>query len=289
MSHDFDVEAALDVPLREVSGLELLTAAGRTRLVAVGDHTPELAVAAVSDDGELGEWSVIDPREFAGPAEHAPEAQLEAVAADGSGRLFLLAEEPSRIHVVDLDEGLVVTSFRLDVAPIPELAQAWDAEPSSRGEGLLLLRRGHLLVAKEKDPAGLVELGPSGHRAYGVGPDTLLGAEGFELPTEGRLHALAWWPLPDGSGLADVSELAIDGHGGVWLLSDQSAVVARLALPLEPGAVAVVSGLRGLPKKARTIGKPEGLVVLPDGRFLVAGDRAQTGRALLRLAPSAPR
>ena len=207
----------------------------------------------------------------------------------GAGRLFLLAEEPSRIHVVDLDEGRIITSFRLDVAAIEELAEAWDAEPSSRGEGLLLLRRGHLLVAKEKNPAGLVELGPAGDRAHGVGPDTLLGAEAFELPTEGRLHALAWWPLPDGCGLEDLSELAVDGAGGVWLLSDQSAVVARLALPLEPDAAPVLSGLLELPKKATKVGKPEGLVVLPDGRLLVAGDRAETGRALVRLAPSAPR
>ncbi len=289
MSHDLTLEEVLDVPLREVSGLELLRTGGRTRLVAVGDHTPELAVADVGDEGELGAWTVIDPRGFTGPAEHAPDAQLEAVAADATGQLLLLAEEPSRIHVVDLDGGRIITSFRLDMSAIDELAEAWDAKPSSRGEGLLLLRRGHLLVAKEKHPAGLVELGPAGDPASGVGVSTLLGDEIFELPTEGRLHALAWWPMPAGCGLDDLSELAVDGEARVWLLSDQSAVVARLTLPLEPEASPVVTGALRLPKKAHTIGKPEGLVVLPDGRLLVAGDRAQTGRALVRLAPSVPR
>ena len=285
MSHhrDIGVEDVLDVPLREVSGLTLLTSAGRHRLVAVGDHTPQLAVADVGPDGSLGAWTMVDPRGFDGPAEHAPDAQLEAVAADSAGRLLLLAEEPSRIHVVDLDARAVVTSFRLDVSALPDLTAAWDADPSSRGEGLLLLTGGHLVVAKEKHPPGLVELGPAGDQPYGVTADSLLGSGEFVLPGEGRLHALAWWPIPEDSGLDDLSEITVDGAGGVHLLSDQSACVARLQLPLLPGEPPVVESVFEIPKKAKKIGKTEGLAVLPDGRLFIAGDRPEAGRALARL------
>jgi hypothetical protein len=288
VSHDVEVEESFAIPLVEVSGLALLTTGGRVRLVAVGDHTPELAVAEVAPDGALGDWSVVDPRTFDGPPEHAPDSQLEAVAADSAGVLLLLAEEPSRVHVVDLDSARIITSFRLDVSPIEELARAWDAEPSSRGEGLLLLADGHLLVAKEKDVPGLIELGPVGDQPYGVTPDTLLGDAAFTIPTGGRLQALAWWPLPGDCGLDDLSELALDAHGTVHLLSDQSASLARLRLPLLPDEPVVVQGLVALPKKARNAGKPEGLAVLPGGRAFLSGDRHDAGHSLVRLAPLPP-
>ena len=227
---------------------------------------------------------MVDPRSFEGPPEHAPDSQLEAVAADSAGVLLLLAEEPSRVHVVDLDAARIITSFRLDVSPIEELARAWDAEPSSRGEGLLLLAHGHVLVAKEKDVPGLIELGPVGDQAYGVTPDTLLGDTVFTVPTGGRLQALAWWPLPEDSGLEDLSELALDDGGRVHLLSDQSASLARLRLPLLPDEPVVVEGLLAFPAKARKAGKPEGLAVLPDGRAFLSGDRHRAGHALVRLA-----
>ncbi len=281
---DIVVEGVLDVPLREVSGLTLLTTEGRQRLVAVGDHTPQLALADVASDGSLGDWSMVDPRGFDGPAEHAPDAQLEAVAADSAGLLLLLAEEPSRIHVVDLDARRVVTSFRLDVSGLAGLAEAWDADPSSRGEGLLLLSGGHLLVAKEKHPPGLVEFGPAGDQPYGVTSDSLLGGAEFLLPSDGRLDALGWWPMPEGGGPDDLSEITVDADGGVYLLSDQSASVSRLRLPLRPGETLVVESFFEIPKKAKKIGKTEGLAVLGDGRLFIAGDRPEAGRALVLLS-----
>jgi hypothetical protein len=289
------VEEVGAVPLREVSALAVLRSGGRTRLLAVGDHTPEVAVADLgrlhADDAEgtspldASAWGVLDPRGFDGPQEHAPDAQLEAAACDIGGRVALLAEEPARVYVLDLDRRELLTSVRLDVSTIAELAEAWDAEPSSRGEGLLLLRGGHLVVAKEKRPAGLIEFGPEGDAPLGIDEDNLLGSRPFEVAPPGRLVALAWWPWPKGTGLDDLSDLAADPHGGVRLLSDRAGSIAGLGLPLRPGDVPATDGLVEIPRKALNDGKPEGLAVLDDGTLLVACDDKKAGRALLRLTP----
>jgi hypothetical protein len=79
---------------------------------------------------------------------------------------------------------------------------------------------GHVLVAKEKDPAGLVEFGPRGSHSMGLAPATLP-EEGEPWALDGAvLDALAWWPLPDevAGVLRDLSDLSRDHDGGVWLL-----------------------------------------------------------------------
>jgi hypothetical protein len=55
----------------------------------------------------------------------------------------------------------------------------------SRGEGAVLLQNGHLLAAKEKKPAALIEFGP-------------LGAEPVGLAKGGALRNRVRWPvMPD--------------------------------------------------------------------------------------------
>ena len=130
--------------------------------------------------------------------------------------------------------------------------------------------RGHVLVVKEKDPAGLVELGPAGDDALGISASTLLPQEeAFEASAE-ELVALAWWPWPHDDVLEDLSDLAVDHAGGLWVLSDQSRALAELQLPLEPGDEPRLGEVLRLPKK---IAKPEGLAFLPSGVIAVADDR----------------
>jgi hypothetical protein len=49
-----------------------------------------------------------------------------------------------------------------------EIARLWSDPKGSRGEGMVLLPGGHLLVAKEKKPATLIELGPPQSRSRGL-------------------------------------------------------------------------------------------------------------------------
>ena len=263
------------VPLAEVSGLTVLRSAGAVSLVAVGDARVSLALADVADDGTVGEWTVLTTDDVeAGPG-RARFYELEATAADGAGVVWVLTEETSWLGGVDVAALQVVGTAHLETSTIPELHEDWARPDASRGEGLALLRQGHLLVAKEKKAAGLVEFGPAGDAPLGVSPGSLLGPdEAFDLRGE-ALVALAWWPLPKAVAkrFHDLSDLAPGHEGGLWLLSDQSRCFGRLVLPLEPGADVEVVDVVDLPA---AVTKPEGLAFLPGGVVAVAEDRHDT-------------
>ena len=107
---------------------------------------------------------------------HAGNAsQWEAVAVDGKESVCMLSETHAEItchgHRLRHAKGV----FTLDVSGIPALDSAWKAQPNSRGEGMLLMKKGHVLVLKEKKPSLLIEFGPEGDQPVGYGPDTFLG------------------------------------------------------------------------------------------------------------------
>jgi hypothetical protein len=266
--------------LAEVSGLACLHRAGGALLVAVGDNDASLATADVGADGAIGEWRVVTADELgARPDASVRFRQLEAVAVDGGGRAWVVTEGTSLLGGIDLGAGAVVGGASLDTATLPELDRHWRLRDASRSEGLLLLVRGHLLVVKEKDPAGLVEFGPAGEDPLGVSAATLLPADApFALPAAARdgqppcLVALAWWPLPKRirKSFADLSDLAMDGSAGVWVLSDKSRRIGRLGIPLAPGDEVDIEPFADLPQG---IGKPEGLALLPGGLIAVSDDR----------------
>lgn len=284
MRADLELLDRREIPLREVSALAMTAApGGGALLAAIGDAGPELAVAPVDAGGELGPWETVNLDAF----ERAPDVprirQAEALAFDGAGTAVVLLEQPALAVVIDTRARRLAGTFGLDGGGLPgRVGERWSADPSSRGEGVLLLRGGRVLVAKEKRPAGLIEFGPAGAAASGIGPDTILGAdEAWEAPAPGAaLAALAWWPGPD--GLDDLSDLAAAPDGSVHALSDESRSLARLALPLAPGdGAAPTAAIWKLPKQ---VGKAEGLAFLPGGRIAVAADRRDRDRNLAILA-----
>jgi len=261
------------IPLPEVSGLCCLVGAGPTTLVALGDDKVSIAVTEVDADGSVGEWSVVSADDIgADPLASRRFRQLEAVALDGADRAWVLTEGTSLIAGVDLSSHSVVGVLSLDTATIPELHESWSRPDASRGEGLLLLIDGHVLVAKEKDPAGFVEFGPAGASAAGVSAATLLPSPEAFTAVGDTLVALAWWQWTSPE-LEDLSDLALDHDGGVWVLSDESRSLAPLLLPVVPGAEVCIGPALRLPKKT---GKPEGLAFLPTGLVAVADDRHDT-------------
>ena len=75
------------------------------------------------------------------------------MASDRDGTIVLLQEEQARLLVFAPDLSRLLHTLALAVpADDPVLNPAWRRKPNSRGEGLLLLRRGHILIAKERDP-----------------------------------------------------------------------------------------------------------------------------------------
>lgn len=281
------IEASYRMSVTELSGLAL-----------VSEDTAEIGFLAVGDsDYQIVRFSQTLPSgapdirtlDVSGPVDgHAGESsQWEAIAFDGRGNACLLAEVTAQIRCLDKDLVKPVGSFRLDPATIHGLDKSWQAEPNSRGEGMILLRRGHVLLLKEKKPSLLVEFGPAGEGAIGYGSETFLGpGEAFAFPAQGRLVALKVWEFAESlSKLArDGSDITLGPDGRVYLLSDESAVVIRLEGRLKPEEAKVrESAYWKLPKE---MVKPEGLAIDQEMRPWIVLDQKREDRpSLFRLSP----
>ena len=128
-----------------------------------------------------------------------------------------------------------------------------------------------MLIAKQKEPVYLIEFGPAGDDASGIGPDTLLprGA-GFERPTgeAGKLAPLASWPLAGNASeiLPTANDIAFGEDQRVYLISAEEHTIARLEKRLEPGERARADG------QWRIEGDiPGGKDARPEGLTLVGG------------------
>jgi hypothetical protein len=152
----------VDVPLEEVSGIcSHRSKNGRMRLIAVGDRLAKVAWFSPprSNDGQI-DWHTRNIDGFSGSRLPEHDPQIEAVCADGAGRIAVLQETPPRVELIDPKTSIVVASIDLVIEERGEIARAWSDPEGSRGEGMALLPGGHLLVAKEKKPAALIEFGP---------------------------------------------------------------------------------------------------------------------------------
>jgi len=277
-----------DVPLREVSGICLRRgAAGELTLLALGDR----AATAVwfvepSDDTAPLDWQGVDLTGIEGTRLPPDDPQIEAVCADGAGRVLLLQEWPPRTELIDPATRRVAASIALEVPGHDALARSWADPGSSHGEGAVLLSGGHLIIAKEKDPAVLIEFGPPGDAALGFSRGGALppGAAWSIEPGDHRYVPLAVWS-PDkvlAKACADFSDLEIGPDGRLYLLSDQSASIARLSdLPATGGMVSATATWR-LPDQD---GKPEGLAFTPNGRAIVGLDTRKARRNLVLFEP----
>jgi hypothetical protein len=268
-----------EIPLREVSGLAVAPLREGQHLVAVGDHGPNVALAALLPAGGLGPWDVIDLSELDAPPGAPKVKQAEAVATDGAHQAMVLIEDPALLLVLDTSVRRLTQAYVLDAGRHDGLDDTWRDHAASRGEGMVLLADGHVLIVKEKRPAGLLEFGPAGDAPLGISARTVHPTgEAWSPPATDRLVGLAWWPAPD--ELDDLSDADIAPDGGLYLLSDQSSAIARLSLPLAVGASAHYESVWALPHEVE---KAEGLAFFADGTALVAVDRHAIGRNLVTL------
>ena len=150
-----------------------------------------------------------------------------------------------------------------------------------------MLPGGHLLIAKEKNPAALLEFGPPDSRSRGLGRGGAL-PDGARWPIRKGRHqfvALAIW-LPDkilAKTCADFSDLEIGPDGYLYLLSDKSSTIARLDdLAAGGGTAALLDAWR----LGDLGGKPEGLTFTAQGRAIVGLDTRKSRRNLVLLEPA---
>jgi len=281
MAKELDVRKVWDLQLREVSGIcERAAGDGRPRqLLAIGDDSHHLLVGDLEPDvPERFARHDLEPLLAAAGVRTGGSSQWEGVDTDETGRVFVLREVPGTVFVFDPELRALLHVLALTVEDDPGEQQAWEADENALGEGLLLLRNGHLFVVKEERPRQLLEFGLPGAEAEGLTRDLLIADTG-EFPTPGErratFHMLAAWDL-GGEALdriGDLSDVAIGPDGRVYILSDQSRCIARLqeTVPPESGTVEV-DRIWGLPERLH---QPEGLVITAGWDVLVATDHQE--------------
>lgn len=292
-----EIEAGLvagAIPLAEVSGLALgHNRDGQVTVAAIGDRAATIAWAVVEHGIENLRWETLGLSEAQGTRIPGTDPQLEAIAVDGAVRILLVQEFPCRAEYIDARLRRVLAHITLDIPDdcgSEALRRSWRDPDGSHAEGVLMLRDGHLLIVKEKDPAALLEFGPAGDVAQGFGGDRWLEAgqpwwEGAATPDamEIPLVLLAAW-APTAAMLAtcpDLSDAEVGPAGNLILLSDQSRSVAVVpAGSPAPDPFAGSFEALAVWRMAGIEDKPEGIVVLPNLDVLVACDRRKPKKNL---------
>ena len=211
-------------------------------------------------------------------------SQWEAVAAD-KDRIFMLAEGSAKISIFDSTMKTSEGTIELKIPKNHSLNADWDKDPNSRGEGLILLDNGHMLVLKEKNPVLLIEFGPKGEAAGGFKPgDGVDGKESFPFNRKnGEFVPLKHWDLGTNSQsqLSDASDLSVGPDGKLYVLSDHARRIVAIENVLKPTEDKFkVKTAWTLPKKVE---KAEGLAFTPAFEPIVVSDIGSKDRNLFIL------
>jgi hypothetical protein len=277
-----DIVDSWRVDADELSGLGLrrLGAAPQPELLGVGDSGFRVLTSGLTKDDPSGRSPRLHHQ--VNGFTDGDSSQWEGVTADGSGRVFILQEHPGHVFVLAPEFTQLEAALELDVPEREgEWQASWHEDKNARGEALLLMRGGRILVFKQKHPVTLIEFAPGGHEPIAIGDDPFLPAgEPFALSHE-ALRPVRSWMLD--APLGSVSDASRVGSQ-VFVVSAKSRCIAALR-PLSDGGepVRLDGETWGLPDE---IPQPEGLVVLNDGLTpivaadLPAGDR---GPNLFRL------
>lgn len=265
-----NVESSAVLPLKEISGLGVRTVSGKPSYLAISDSATTLVTFGIDKDGNPSNVEKRDLKGIFGGG----DSQWEAVAGDSAGRVFIMSEAEGTISVLSKDFKLdhVIT---LTMPDDHDLFSAWDRDENSRGEGMLLLANGHILVAKEKGPAAIIEFAPKGTTAEGYTPELALKNRAFKTPSgkESEFEPVAYWELKTNAArlIGDISDLTTDADGTLIVLSDQSRAMARLEreLSVDEGKI----DLKAVWDLPREVEKPEGLTIV-NGKPFVACDLA---------------
>jgi hypothetical protein len=294
---ELSITARYSLPIVELSGLAILRSGTKATgtagtdnisLYAIGDASYEVASLRINSPSEDASSHVDNVAPILG--KHSKDAsQWEAIATDSLDTLCMLSETRSEVSCVDLSLKAAKGIFKLDVSGIKHLERAWQDHPNSRGEGMILMKNGHALVLKEKQPSMLVEFGPPGDPPLGFGPDTFLVAgEAFTLSQSSRWAALKAWEFSDRlAELArDASEITLGPDGRVYLLSQESSILIRLEKALKPDEDKVNVDRDAYWKLPAGIEKAEGLIIDAEMHPWIGIDIKQKDKSnLFRLSP----
>jgi hypothetical protein len=232
--------------------------ASEPQLLAVGDSGFRVLTCGLTEHGPRGRSPKLD--DDVDRFTTGRSSQWEGVTADGSGRVFILQEHPGHVFVLAPELGRLDDAFELEV-PGRQAGweRSWHEDKNARGEALLLMRGGHVLVFKQKDPVTVIEFGPERDAPIDVGGDPFLPADETFAVSDLPLHPMRSWELD--APLESISDASRVG-GQIFVLSARSRCIAALG-PLGQGGEPV--RLDGDPwSLPDDVAQPEGLVVLDE-------------------------
>jgi len=215
------------------------SARGPTELLAVGDKRWKVDRMALDPAGVTPQKPTkVKQAIAAGGTSMTKRSDFEGVASDASGRVFVLQEKKARVLVLNRAMNGLVRTIKLHVASDnPHIGASWANEPNARGEGLLLLHNGHMLIAKQRDPVRLIEFGPAGHAPIGYAPGRALADhETFTLPSghTSTVEVLATWSLDPVANIESINDLALDADCRLHFVSSHSRCIGQLDADLTP-------------------------------------------------------
>ena len=141
------------------------------QVLAVGDEDFTVVSASVESSTSLSDFAIHRLHDLLDEGDEYG-SQWEAADGDSTGRVFILQESPGKVFILSPElDGLLHT---IDRSVEGNERLDWEKSPNERGEGLVLLANGHVVVAKEKEPPLLMEFGPEGEEASGIVSELLL-------------------------------------------------------------------------------------------------------------------
>lgn len=276
-------EVALDT--KEVSGLGLISDHGSGfQAIAVGDSNAHFTLVDFHDqafhltafdpsDAIVDQFSICRSLERGRCKKFNKEltSDWEAVAADPTGLVALLQEFSSSVVLINQRGDWPMKRIHLDFRSVGiEVASPRERlAENTLGEGMVLMRNGHIAIAKERFPAAVIEFGPEGEEPLGLHSGSILKKTSFRIPiSEKPFVPLKVWRREGGSK-CDISELTVDEQGAVYLLSEN----CRRILYYPDGLSADSNSLDSkqgwsVPKDIKS---PEALAITSQG-FLVGSD-----------------
>ncbi len=268
------------IPLKEISGIASFVENGVPELAFIGDDKSKIYLKGADKDYSFKDilverFSLCQNEDFDECSRSIKKLtkNWEALAVDGEHRFFALQEHSQTIVVMNrgIDRIEHVLQFNFVNAFSEAVAiGSRKIRKNALGEGLILLKRGHVLIAKEAFPVALVEFGPEGEQPLGLSSETVLGAEeAFQLDEAQfrvKLVPLSTWMLA-AHGKCDISDLALDEDRSLLALSEVCLTIHRFP-NLSPGKAAEASDVYVLPGEVRS---PEALVVVGK-QWLVGSD-----------------
>lgn len=291
------IEDKAKVPMKELSGLTLLNPKDDPHFVAIGDKKAELIFFTRSNNENkiikrrnfgdllLDRFSLCS--EFVGDLCHRQMQMLvsdwEGITADPQ-YLYLLQEHSTAIIVLSRTDEDFIKIINLDFSPFQKHGAKVPGifnRNSKLSEGLLLLKNGHIIAAKEGDPMVIVEFAPqqSDTPPLGLNNASLLNAgDDFQLPFKNdisrvKFKAIASWTFR-GSSKCDVSDLATSpDKQSFYFISQKCRTISEIAPLTEQDSQVKIVNTWSIPRKVHN---PEGLFVTANGDFVIVSDRKST-------------